>query len=134
MQFTILSVGKLKNDVLPRVEAYSKRLAVYCRMNIVEIPEGACKESMSSSEIEQVRLSEGRIILAQVKQEQYVIALTGEGELWTPKRLSVQVEDLQRKGETRFSLSLVAHLVYQKKYWSGQMSGWHSQRRRIRIS
>ncbi|MFF2530524.1 23S rRNA (pseudouridine(1915)-N(3))-methyltransferase RlmH [Brevibacillus sp. NPDC058079] len=98
MQFTILSVGKLKNDVLPRVEAYSKRLAVYCRMNIVEIPEGACKESMSSSEIEQVRLSEGRNILAQVKQEQYVIALTGEGELWTPKRLSVQVEDLSAEG------------------------------------
>ncbi|EJL27647.1 hypothetical protein PMI05_02683 [Brevibacillus sp. BC25] len=71
MQFTIISVGKIKNDILPRVEAYSKRLAVYCRMNIVEIPEEARMETMSSAEIEQVRQS--------------------------------------------FSLSLAAHLAYQRK-------------------
>ncbi|MGG4450178.1 23S rRNA (pseudouridine(1915)-N(3))-methyltransferase RlmH [Brevibacillus sp. HB1.4B] len=98
MQFTIISVGKIKNDILPRVEAYSKRLAVYCRMDIVEIPEEARMETMSSAEIEQVRQSEGQKILAQVKQEQHVIALTGEGELWTPKRLSVQIEDLSMEG------------------------------------
>ncbi|TKI59243.1 23S rRNA (pseudouridine(1915)-N(3))-methyltransferase RlmH [Brevibacillus antibioticus] len=90
-QFTIISVGKIKNDILPRVEAYSKRLAVYCKMNIVEVPEDDRMEEMSSSEIGQVRQSEGRKILAQVKQEQHVIALTGEGELWTPKQLSVQI-------------------------------------------
>lgn len=99
MQFTIISVGKIKNDILPRVEAYSERLAVYCKMNIVEIPEDDRMEKMNSSEIEQVRQLEGQKILAQVKQEQYVIALTGEGELWTPKRLSMQIEDLSAEGQ-----------------------------------
>ncbi|WJQ80230.1 23S rRNA (pseudouridine(1915)-N(3))-methyltransferase RlmH [Brevibacillus brevis] len=74
-------------------------MAVYCKMNIVEIPEDDRMENMSSSEIEQVRQSEGQKILAQVKQEQYVITLTGEGELWTPKRLSVQMEDLSAQGQ-----------------------------------
>ncbi|MGG4443989.1 23S rRNA (pseudouridine(1915)-N(3))-methyltransferase RlmH [Brevibacillus fortis] len=99
MQFTILSVGKINNESLSGVEEYSRRLAVYCRMNFVEIPEEDRQENINASEMEQLKIKEGRKILTQIKQDQHVIVLTGEGVPWTPRKLSVQIEHLSGTGQ-----------------------------------
>lgn len=102
MQITIISVGKLKEKYLKEgIEEYSKRLSVYCKLQVVEVSDEKAPEEMSAAEMEQVKRKEGERILAQIKQDQVVIALAIEGQMWTSEKLSSELDKLALHGKSQ---------------------------------
>lgn len=140
MQFTILSVGKINNESLSGVEEYSRRLAVYCRMNFVEIPEEDRQEdrqeSINALEMEQLKIKEGRKILTQIKQDQHVMSLSSLAKACRGLQGSYlyKLNICRVQGKMRFSLSLAALLDYPRRFWKGQTSDCHCPRKNIRTS
>ena len=104
MQITIIAVGKLKEKYLQEgVSEYSKRLSAYCKLRISEVGEEKAPENLSAAEIEQIKRKEGERILAQIKPDQYVIALVIEGEAWTSERLSKELDKLALQGKSQLA-------------------------------
>ncbi|WP_126429880.1 23S rRNA (pseudouridine(1915)-N(3))-methyltransferase RlmH [Brevibacillus marinus] len=104
MQITLIAVGKLKEPYLKDgVAEYSKRLSAYCKLQIREVGEEPAPENLSAAEMEQIKRKEGERILAQLKPEQYVIALAIEGESWTSERLSRELDQLALRGKSQLA-------------------------------
>lgn len=102
MQISIISVGKLKEKYLREgIEEYSKRLSAYCKLQLVEVSDEKAPEEMSAAEMEQVKRKEGERILAQIKQDQYVIALAIEGQMWSSEKLSAEMDRLALHGRSQ---------------------------------
>lgn len=100
----MLTVGKIKDHSLKAgIEAYSRRLSVYCKMQIIEFPEEKLADNMQVSDIEMNRYKEGDRILSHLTSEQYVMALSMKGQPWTPKRLSMQLESLSTGGQKQIA-------------------------------
>lgn len=75
------------------------RLAVYCKMQIIEIPEEKPSDHMDPCDRERKRRIEGERILSHLTPEQYVMALSMNGRMWTPQRLSMKLDDLTAGGQ-----------------------------------
>ncbi|MGG1659089.1 23S rRNA (pseudouridine(1915)-N(3))-methyltransferase RlmH [Brevibacillus sp. NRS-1366] len=104
MEITVLTVGRMKDHSLKEgIEEYSKSLAVYCKMQIVEIPEEKLSDKISVCEIDRSRQKEGDHILSRLTPEQYVMALSMKGRMWTPQRLSMELDDLTAGGQNRIA-------------------------------
>jgi 23S rRNA (pseudouridine1915-N3)-methyltransferase len=102
MQITIICVGKLKEKYLKEgIEEYRKRLSAYCKLQVVEVSDEKAPEEMSAAEMEQVKRKEGERILAQIKPDQYVIALAIEGQMWTSEKLSSELDRLALHGKSQ---------------------------------
>lgn len=102
MQITVISVGKLKEKYLKDgIQEYSKRLSAYCKLQLIELNDEKAPEEMSAAEMEQVKRKEGERILAQLKQDQYVIALAIEGQMWTSEKLSSEMDKLALHGKSQ---------------------------------
>lgn len=102
MQITIVTVGKLKEKYLKEgIEEYTKRLSTYCKLQVVEVNDEKAPEELSASEMEQVKRKEGERILAQIKQDQVVIALAIEGQTWTSEKLSSELDKLALHGKSQ---------------------------------
>jgi len=102
MQITVISVGKLKEKYLKEgIEEYSKRLSAYCKLQLVEVSDEKAPEEMSAAEMEQVKRKEGERILAQIKQDQVVVALAIEGQMWTSEKLSSELDKLALHGKSQ---------------------------------
>jgi len=102
MQITVISVGKLKEKYLKEgIEEYSKRLSAYCKLQLVEVSDEKAPEEMSAAEMEQVKRKEGERILAQIKQDHFVIALAIEGQMWTSEKLSSELDKLALHGKSQ---------------------------------
>ncbi|HZG15707.1 MAG TPA: 23S rRNA (pseudouridine(1915)-N(3))-methyltransferase RlmH [Candidatus Bathyarchaeia archaeon] len=102
MQITVISVGKLKEKYLKEgIEEYSKRLSAYCKLQLVEVNDEKAPEEMSAAEMEQVKRKEGERILAQIKQDHFVIALAIEGQMWTSEKLSSELDKLALHGKSQ---------------------------------
>ncbi len=83
------------------IEEYSKRLSAYCKLQVVEVSDEKAPEEMSAAEMEQVKRKEGERILAQIKQDQVVIALAIEGQMWTSEKLSSELDKLALHGKSQ---------------------------------
>ncbi|MGG4493011.1 23S rRNA (pseudouridine(1915)-N(3))-methyltransferase RlmH [Brevibacillus reuszeri] len=104
MEMTVLTVGKMKDQSLRAgIEAYSSRLSVFCKMQIIEIPEEQLSDKMQAADIEKRRNDEGERILSHLTSEHYVMALSMKGRLWTPKRLSIEMEGLSARGQSQIA-------------------------------
>ena len=101
MNITIITVGKLKEKYLKEaVLEYSKRLSKYCRMDIIEVPDGKAPENMSQAEEEAVRYKEGQGILKYIKNDTYVIALDIQGKMLCSEAFAGYIDDLGLKGKS----------------------------------
>lgn len=104
MQISIITVGKLKEKYLREgIEEYSKRLSAYCKLQLIEVSDEKAPEEMSAAEMEQVKRKEGERILAQIKQDQYVIALAIEGQMWSSEKLSAEMDKLALHGKSQIA-------------------------------
>ncbi|MCK9927523.1 23S rRNA (pseudouridine(1915)-N(3))-methyltransferase RlmH, partial [Frankia sp. Mgl5] len=102
MQITVVTVGKLKEKYLKDgIAEYSKRLSAYCKLQIVEVSDEKAPEELSATEMEQVKRKEGERILAQIKPDQYVIALAIEGEMWSSEKLASELDRLATYGKSQ---------------------------------
>lgn len=104
MNINIVCVGKIKENYLQKaVEEYSKRLSLFCKLSILEVPEEKAPDSLSKKEIEQVKNIEGSNILKQIKDNMYCIVLEIKGKMLTSEELSNMVSSLAIEGKSNIT-------------------------------
>ena len=92
---TLLCVGKLKEKFYAEAAAeYVKRLARYCRLSIVELPEERLPENPSRAQIEAALAKE-----AELPPASGLIALCVEGREWSSEELARRIEAWANAGE-----------------------------------
>ena len=99
MKITIISVGKLKEKYLRSgIEEYSKRLSRYCKLELIEVPDEKCPESLSDADKEIIKNKEGQKIQGKIKEGSYIISLEIAGKMLTSESLATQFEKVMSSG------------------------------------
>jgi 23S rRNA (pseudouridine1915-N3)-methyltransferase len=70
---------------------------------VVEVADEKAPEELSPTEMEQVKRREGERILAQLKPDQYVIALDIDGQMWSSEKLSAELDRLALHGRSQIA-------------------------------
>lgn len=119
MNITIISVGKLKEKYLKlSVEEYSKRLSRYCKLNIIEVTDEKTPDNASEKEELQIKEKEGDLILKNIKDNMFVIALDLNGNELTSIDFSNFINDLGIKGESNLTFVIGGSLGLSSKVLS----------------
>lgn len=101
MSMTVMAMGKMKEKPYRQMaDEYLKRLSRFGRFEEVELPD--LPEPANSSEAieQQLRSREGEMMLARLKPNDYVIALTIPGKMMDSPALARHIEDLMTRGES----------------------------------
>lgn len=102
MNIKIITVGKLKEKYLVQgINEYVKRLGVYAKMQLVEVPDEKAPENLSEAEMLQVKDKEGQRILAKIKDQEYVFALAIEGKNPSSESFAKQIDQLGVQGKSQ---------------------------------
>lgn len=81
MRVTIACVGRIKEKYFTdAIKEYSKRLSRYVTLDIAEVADEKCPETLSAKEAEAVKDAEGERLMKVIKPGSYVIALAIEGK------------------------------------------------------
>ncbi|MEK4222076.1 23S rRNA (pseudouridine(1915)-N(3))-methyltransferase RlmH [Bacillus sp. FSL W8-0116] len=104
MNISIVTVGKLKEKYLKQgIEEYLKRLSAYAKVEIIEVADEKAPETLSESEMEQVKQKEGERILAKLHPDTHVIALAIEGKMYTSEQFSAHIDQLATYGKSKIA-------------------------------
>lgn len=104
MNITIISVGKIKEKYLKdAIGEYSKRLGRYCKLDMIELPDEKTPDNASEKEELQIKEKEGDLILKNIKDNMFVIALDLNGKELTSVSFSNFINDLGVKGESNLT-------------------------------
>ncbi|MEJ9210171.1 23S rRNA (pseudouridine(1915)-N(3))-methyltransferase RlmH [Bacillus smithii] len=104
MNISIVTVGKLKEKYLRQgIEEYLKRLSAYAKVEMIEVADEKAPETLSESEMEQVKQKEGARILAKLQPDTYVIALAIEGKMYTSEQFSAHIDQLATYGKSKIA-------------------------------
>ena len=96
MKIKIIALGKIKEKFLKEgIDEFLKRLTPYASVEIVELsPIEIRDENLTGKVLEQ----EGEKILAQIKQNSYVIALEICGKTFSSEQFSQKIEEIANQG------------------------------------
>ena len=101
MKITVICVGKIKEKFYTQaVEEYSKRLSRYCKLDIIELSDEKTPDNASEQMNLAIKSQEGERILANIRQDDYVIALAIEGKMLDSVELSQHMERLGIEGKS----------------------------------
>ena len=90
-----ICVGKLKEDYLKNaILEYSKRLSKYCIFNIIELQDEKVPTNLSEAEKTKIIEKESNNILANIKDNSYVIALDLTGKQYTSEGFSKKITQI----------------------------------------
>ena len=104
MNITIITVGKLKEKYLKQgIDEYLKRLTVYAKVDIIEVPDEKAPETLSDVEMVQIKDKEGERILSKINPDAHVIALAIEGKMKTSEELANTVDKLGTYGKSKIT-------------------------------
>lgn len=99
MKYTVLCVGKIKEKFYTQaVQEYAKRLSRYGKLEIVEVADEKTPDQASETVNRMIKDKEGERILAQIKEDAYVIALAIEGKTLDSEGLAEKMEKLAVSG------------------------------------
>lgn len=99
MKITIAAVGKVKEKFFrDAVAEYSKRLGRYCTLEIVEVADEKTPDGASEALERQIVEREGARLLANIRDDDYVIALAIAGEQRSSEGLAKHLDDLMVRG------------------------------------
>lgn len=105
MKITIISVGKLKEKYLKAgIEEYAKRLSRYCTLELIEVADEKCPESLSEAEKDMIRNREGMKISAKIRDNSYLITMEIEGKEFTSEKLASKIEEITTGGHSHITL------------------------------
>ncbi|MBQ9716024.1 MAG: 23S rRNA (pseudouridine(1915)-N(3))-methyltransferase RlmH [Clostridia bacterium] len=95
MKIKILCVGKIKEKYFTdAIEEYTKRLGRFCKTEIVEVAEcTAYKTDLSASEIDKIKKSEGKDLLARI--EGFGICLDIGGKQLASEELASKIDEIK---------------------------------------
>lgn len=104
MRMTIIAVGKVKEGFYREaIKEYMKRLTRYAKIELIEIPDEKCPESMSNAQMLAVKQKEGEKILAKIPASSYPIALAIEGEMLSSAQVSNKLAALTVSGTSHIT-------------------------------
>ena len=89
MKITILCVGKLKEKYLvDAIGEYAKRLKLYTKLQFIYLQDEKAPENLSPADKELIKLKEGKKILSNINERDFVIALAIEGNQLTSEQFA----------------------------------------------
>lgn len=101
LNIKIVCVGKLKEKYFKQgIAEYAKRLGAFVKFEIVEVPDEKAPESLSASEMTQVKAKEGMRICQKVKAKEYVFALAIDGKQRASEDFAKELNDLATYGHS----------------------------------
>ncbi|AST93904.1 MULTISPECIES: 23S rRNA (pseudouridine(1915)-N(3))-methyltransferase RlmH [Sutcliffiella] len=104
MNISIITIGKLKEKYLKQgIEEYLKRLSIYAKVEVIELPDEKAPEQLSEAEMEQVKGKEGERILSKISDDTYVIALAIEGKQRSSEQLASEIDKLATYGKSKIA-------------------------------
>lgn len=105
LQIKLIAVGKCREKHYAAACAeFSKRLARFVRLQIVEVPDLPAPPGMSAAQVEQVKRDEGRALLAKIAPDEYVIALAIDGKGFSSEAWAAHWQSLMNAGKSRVAL------------------------------
>ena len=116
MNVRIVAVGKLKEKYLvDGIREYSKRIARYGRLVIVELKEESFKEPLSSKERELIMFREGERILNQLGTRSFVCVLDRKGVQMSSQDLAKKMESLAVSGVSQMDFVIGGSLGLEQR-------------------
>lgn len=95
LHINIICVGKLKEQYLKDCSnEYSKRLARYCNLSIIELPDEKLPDKLNNKLILDIKEKECSNILSHIKKDSYVISLDLQGKQYSSEDFSKRLEDI----------------------------------------
>ncbi|MCD8370477.1 MAG: 23S rRNA (pseudouridine(1915)-N(3))-methyltransferase RlmH [Clostridiales bacterium] len=102
MKITLVTVGKIKERFYTdAIAEYTKRLSRYCKTEIIQVADEKTPDRAGEALERQIREREGERILAQIRDDAYVIALAIEGEMLDSVQLSEKLGKLGLCGRSQ---------------------------------
>ena len=93
VHINIICVGKIKEKYLKSAtDEYSKRLAKYCKLNIIEINDEQIPNNLNEKISNQIKDTEGQKIISNIHNS-YVFALDLNGKEYSSEELSKKLEN-----------------------------------------
>lgn len=103
MKITIACVGKVKEKYFrDAIDEYVKRLGKYVNLDIVEVADEKCPETLSQAEEIQVKEKEGERLIKAIK-DSYAVALAIDGKKMTSEGLAKWTENNMVRGVSHIS-------------------------------
>jgi 23S rRNA (pseudouridine1915-N3)-methyltransferase len=116
VNISIVSVGKLKEKYLKLgIDEFTKRLTVYAKIELVEVPDEKAPEQLSDLEMEQVKQKEGEKILSKISPDTYVIALAIDGKMKSSEELADSLDKLATYGKSKIAFVIGGSLGLSKE-------------------
>ncbi|KAA0546049.1 23S rRNA (pseudouridine(1915)-N(3))-methyltransferase RlmH [Bacillus sp. BGMRC 2118] len=102
MNISIITIGKLKEKYLKQgIEEYIKRLAIYAKVEIIELPDEKAPENLSDAERIQIKQKEGERILQKISPDAHVIALAIQEKMKSSEQLAEDLDKLATYGKSK---------------------------------
>ncbi|MBQ8814540.1 MAG: 23S rRNA (pseudouridine(1915)-N(3))-methyltransferase RlmH [Lachnospiraceae bacterium] len=116
MKFTVICVGKIKEKFYTQaIDEYAKRLSRYGKLEIIEVADEKTPDQASETVNRMIKDKEGERILAQIKDDAYVIALAIEGKMLDSEELAAKVESLGVSGTSHITFIIGGSLGLSQK-------------------
>ena len=104
MKTKIACVGKIKERFYSEaIKEYSKRLAAYTNLEIVEVADEKTPDKASEAINRQIKEKEGSRLLAKIKEQEYVILLDLRGQMYSSEEMSHQLSQAMLSGKSDFT-------------------------------
>ena len=93
LNINVICVGKIKEQYLKdAIQEYSKRLAKYCNLNIIELQDEKLPNKLYDSLLNEVKEKEANKIIESIKKD--IIALDLKGKAYTSEDFSKKIENI----------------------------------------
>lgn len=104
VNISIVTIGKLKEKYLKQgIDEYLKRLSIYAKLEVIELPDEKAPENLSETEMVQVKEKEGERILGKINDDTHVIALAIEGKMKSSEQLAKDLDQLATYGKSKIA-------------------------------
>jgi 23S rRNA (pseudouridine1915-N3)-methyltransferase len=104
VNISIVTIGKLKEKYLKQgIDEYLKRLSIYAKVDVIELPDEKAPENLSETEMMMVKEKEGERILGKINDDTHVIALAIEGKMKSSEQLAKDLDQLATYGKSKIA-------------------------------
>lgn len=101
MKITVLAVGKVKEKFYRQgIEEFEKRLGRYCKLEIVEVADERTPDGAGEGEMRRIKETEGKRLLARIRDTDYVYVLAIEGKQLDSRELAAHLEQMGIQGKS----------------------------------
>ncbi len=101
MKIRVISVGKIKEKFFVKaIDEYAKRLSKYCKLDMLEVADEKCPETLSDKQMILVKDKEAERILSKINDTDYVITLEIKGKELSSEGFAKHISDLALQGKS----------------------------------